>query len=424
MFQTLTASFKMLLLFFLVLAFVSPVQAQQVLVKEDTMVTKFYDLYGKPLFWFSSAENLKRATEWLLVLETSEHYGIVPSRTESNQIRVALLGNSSLDNNFKAERDRQITGLVLHFLKELQEGNIKFDYDEVRQFRDSVYIRQLLNSKIPETVPEEIAKLESKESEYLLLKKFLNDSVLVTDSVRYRKIAMAMNYSRYFSVNHQPERVVVNIPETGVKYYQNDLLKEKMRAVVGKKLTPTPTIASYITDIVTFPHWNVPHSIAVKEILPQVQTKENYLEQHSYDVVDGRGHVVDESTINWKKYDEKNFPYYFRQSTGSRNSLGILKFDLQNPYSIFLHATSWQGAFALNYRFLSHGCVRLEKPFVLADRLLRGEIDINKLKKGKKNTAPKTIALPHKVAVFVVYNPVLVEGKKIIFLPDTYGLLQ
>ena len=406
------------------LSYGSPVKAQQELVREDPMVKKFYDLYGQPLYWFSSSENIKRATEWLLVLETSATYGIITSHTESDQIRVALLSDKSLGNDFWGERDRQITGLVLHFLKELQEGNIKFDYDEVRQSRDSVYIRQLLNSKIPETVSEEVAKLESKEPDYLMLKKYLNDSVPATDSVRYKSIATAMNYSRYFSVNRQPERIVVNIPETGVKYYQNDLVIDKMRAVVGKKLTPTPTIASFITNIVTFPHWNVPHSIAVKEILPQVQTKENYLEQHSYDVVDGRGHVIDESTINWKKYDEKNFPYYFRLSTGNRNSLGILKFDLQNPYSIFLHATSWQGAFALNYRFLSHGCVRLEKPFVLADRLLRGEIDFNKLKKGKKNTPPKTIALPHKVAVFIVYNPVLVEGKKIIILPDTYGLLQ
>jgi murein L,D-transpeptidase YcbB/YkuD len=269
-----------------------------------------------------------------------------------------------------------------------------------------------------------VARLECKDYEYLVLKKFLNDSVASTDYVRSRKISLAMNYRRYFSVNRQPERIVVNIPETQLRYYQNDFMKLAMKAVVGKKLTPTPTIASYITDIVTFPHWNVPHSIAVKEILPKVQKSENYLEQNGYEVVNAKGRAVDDSELNWKGYNEENFPYFFRQATGSRNALGILKFDLKNPFSIFLHATSWQGAFDKEYRFLSHGCIRLENPFVLADRLLRGEINIKKLKNSKKNTQPKTIVLPQKVPVFIIYNPVIVARGKVVFLPDTYGLIK
>lgn len=92
-----------------------------------------------------------------------------------------------------------------------------------------------------------------------------------------------------FKLYHKPEQIVVNIPEASVRYYQNNFLKLKMRVVVRKKLTPTPTIASYVTDVVTFPKWNVPHSIAVTEILPKVQLKENYLEQNNYEVVDAKG---------------------------------------------------------------------------------------------------------------------------------------
>ncbi len=83
-----------------------------------------------------------------------------------------------------------------------------------------------------------------------------------------------------------------------------------------------------------------------------------------------------------------------------------------------------QTSFAKDYRFLSHGCIRVENPFILADRLLKGEIDIKKLKSGKKNTETKAISLPYKVPVFIVYNPVIVIGQKVIFLPDTYGLLN
>lgn len=398
--------------------------AQQATVQEEAIVQNFYLQTHQQLFWFSSEENQKKATDWLLMIETSGYLGIVSDQLQSDQIRVALLSNNSLNDIQKEQRDRQITGLVLNFIKVLQEGNIKLDYDAVSLLRDTVYINQLRYSKTKESVSEMVSRLDCKDHEYLVLKNFLNDSVAVTDTLKYKKIALAMNYRRYFSVNHSPERIVVNIPETEVRYYQNDFLKVKMRAVVGKKMTPTPTIASYITDIITFPRWNVPHSIAVEEILPKVQRKENYLEQNNYDVVDAKGHVIDESLLNWKTYNEKNFPYYFRQAKGSRNALGIIKFDLQNPFSIFLHATSWQGAFAKDYRFLSHGCIRLEKPFVLADRLLSSENNIKKLKTSRKNREPKTIILTHKVPVFIVYNPVTVVGKKVVFLPDTYGLIK
>jgi murein L,D-transpeptidase YcbB/YkuD len=413
-----------LLTFLVVICLVFNSFSQQTIVPEETIIQNFYLQNHQQLFWYSSVENQKRATEWLMMIETAGHLGIITDKTQSNKIRVALLSNNSLDSIYIEQRDRQISGLVLNFIKVLHEGNIKLDYDGVRISRDSIYINQLRNSKPQESVTEMVERLDCKDHEYLILKNFLNDSIKTIDSLKYKKIAVAMNYRRYFSVNRPPERIVVNIPETEVRYYQNDFLKLKMRAVVGKKMTPTPTIASFVTDVVTFPRWNVPHSIAVTEILPKVQLKENYLEQNNYEVVDAKGHVIDESILKWKSYDEKNFPYFFRQGTGSRNALGIIKFDLANPFSIFLHATSWQGAFTKDYRFLSHGCVRLEKPFVLADRLLNGEINIKKLKSGRKNTETKAIKLPHKVPVFIVYNPVIVDGKKVIFLPDVYGIIN
>ncbi len=398
--------------------------AQQTAVKEADIVQKFYLQSHQQLFWFSSENNIKKATEWLLLIENAEHLGISSDKLQSNLIRVALLSNNSLDSIYKEQRDRQISGLVLKFIKVLQEGNIKFDYDGVNITRDSVYINQLRNSKTLESVPEMVERLDCKDHEYLVLKNFLNDSIRTMDSLKYKKIAVAMNYRRYFTVNHPPERIIVNIPETEVRYYQNDFLKVKMRAVVGKKLTPTPTIASFVTDVVTFPRWNVPHSIAVKELLPKVQKNDNYLEQNNFEIVNARGKVVDDSDLKWGKYNESNFPYYFRQATGSRNSLGIVKFNFQNPFSIFLHSTSWKGAFAMNYRFLSHGCIRLEKPLELAKTLLPDKIDIKELKRGKKNTESETIKLPQRIPVFIIYNPVMVVGNKVAFLPDVYGLVK
>ena len=412
-----------LLSFFIVSCFITSSYAQKDTVRKDTIVQQFYTVNHAPLYWFSSDKNRNRATEWLTMIESAGNLGIVADQYQSNQIHVALLSNNTLDEANKEQRDQQITGLVLNFLRNLQEGNIKFDFDAVNVSRDSVYINQLISTKPGESVSQMVSRLDCKDRDYLVLKEFLKDSVMVKDTLKHKMVMLAMNYRRYFAINHPTEYIVANIPAAEVSYYQNDFLKMKMRTVVGRKKNPTPLIASYITNIVTFPHWNVPHSIGVKEILPKVQKNDNYLEQNSYEVVNAKGKVLDDSNLKWKNYTEKNFPYFFRQATGPRNALGVLKFNFQNPFSIFLHSTGQQGAFAKDFRFLSHGCIRLEKPLDLAKALIPDKIDIKELKSGKKNTKSKIIELPHKIPVFIIYMPVKVNGKKVTFLKDVYGLI-
>ncbi len=393
-------------------------------VQADSLVQKFYAVNQDPLYWFSSRKNTKRAAEWLTTIESAMSFGLMPDKQQIGLIRAELLSVNSKDKIQTEKTDKQITSLVLHFIKALQEGTVSFDYDEVSVPRDLVYINQLRNSSKWIPVSKIVSKLDSKDHDYLVMKKYLKDSISNTDSVKLKKIALAMNYRRYLSVNKQSEYIVANIPEAQVKYYRNNQLVLKMKSVVGKKKNPTPTISSYITNIVTFPFWNVPHSIASKELLPKVKKDESYLERNRFEVVDAKGNVVDDTDLNWDEYTEKSFPYFFRESTGPNNSLGVLKFNLGNPFSIYLHDTNSKGGFAKDYRFLSHGCVRLEKPAELAKLLAADEIDIQALKSGKKDTESKIIKLDQKVPVFIIYMPVTVDGKKVTFLRDEYGLIQ
>jgi len=396
--------------------------------KDSLMVQKFYTTLHEPIFWVSSVRNIKKAKDWLTVIESTDNY--VSDKIKIEQIRTSLSGINSMsainkmDNFVKEKTDKQITELVLDFIKYQQEGNVNFEYDEVNIPRDSVYIFQLIFSINKGSVSKIVSELDCKDPDYLVLKKFLHDSITDKNSLKYKATLLAMNYRKYLTTNHFSEYILVNIPEAEAVYYKNDLPSLKMRTVPGKKKNPTPTISSYITSIVTFPSWNVPFNIASQELIPKIQKDEKYLEQHNFDVVDAKGNVLDDSELDWQSYTAKNFPYYFRQSTGSDNSLGVLKFNLQNPFSIFLHATSNPGAFAKDFRFLSHGCIRLEKPFELADAMLRGKINIEELKSGKKNTVSTIIKLPNKIPVFITYVPVKVADKKVIFLPDVYGLIK
>jgi murein L,D-transpeptidase YcbB/YkuD len=411
--------------------FVASSFAQQPIVKTDiesktdSLVQKFYDLNGEQLYWFSSKKDTKKATEWLTAIEAAKDSGLVSRKLMTGLIRTAMLPRNIRNKVTKANTDRQITAVVLNFIKELQQVNVHFDYDEVSSTRrDSVYIRQLINSKNKWSVSQVVASLDCQNLDYKVLKKFLRDSISDKNSLKYKAVVLSMNYLKYLSENSQSEYIVANIPETVVRYYRDKQLTLTMKAVVGKKKNPTPTIASHITNIVTFPAWNVPYSIASKELLPKVQKDESYLERNNFEVVDAKGNTVDDSELNWDSYTKNNFPYFFRESNGPNNSLGVLKFNLANPFSIYLHDTNSKGTFAKEYRFLSHGCVRLEKPIELADFLTKGTINTWDLKTGKKDSESKIIKLDQKIPVFIVYMPVVVEGKKVTFLKDVYGLVQ
>ena len=402
-----------------------PVKKLGAEVKTDSLVQKFYAINQEPLYWFSTRKDTKRATEWLTEIESAKKSGLVSKNLMTGKIRTAMLTKNIRNKISKVNTDKQITNLVLSFLKELQEVKVHFDYDEVSApLPDSTFIHQLINSKNKGPVSQIISKLDCQDPDYQVLKKFLNDSITDKNSLKYKSVVQSMNILKYLSANRQPEYIVANIPETQVRYYQNGKLKLQMKSVVGKKKSPTPTIASYITNIVTFPYWNVPFSVASKELLPKIQKDESYLERNNFEVVDAKGSVIDDSDLKWDSYTEKNFPYFFRESTGPNNSLGVLKFNLGNPFSIYLHDTNSKSGFAKDSRFLSHGCVRLEKPIELAELLTKGKVNAWELKTGQKDTESKILKLDQKVPVFIIYMPVVVDGQKVTFLKDVYGLIQ
>ena len=70
-----------------------------------------------------------------------------------------------------------------------------------------------------------------------------------------------------------------------------------------------------------------------------------------------------------------------RQEPGPDNALGRVKFMFPNKYMVYLHDTPSKGLFARSERAFSHGCIRTQNPFELAELLLadqgwdRGKID-------------------------------------------------
>ena len=120
----------------------------------------------------------------------------------------------------------------------------------------------------------------------------------------------------------------------------------------------------------------------------------------------------------WKKEDA--YKYKYVQNPGRNNSLGLMKINFPNKYSVYLHDTNHRNFFAFTYRSLSSGCVRLEKPLEMATYILNDTIkwplqkimdttDINYYYKLQKE---KQIVIDKKNAKLLAKNPTLVIEKK------------
>jgi len=415
------------LLMLIIFCFGIDANAQKSKAKQDSArIDRFYKTVNKTNFWFSTSKSIQKANDWLKLLGSREvhNLGFFADNTEIDYLQSILKNHKNLNNSIKDKSDKQISSIILRFIKFLHEGDAPFEYNAYNVNRDSIYIKQLIDSQHRGSVETIVSGLDCKNSDYLILKRFLTDSVSDKNSILAKKIWLSMNYQRFLAANASDEKIIVNIPEARAVYYRDNLPTVKMLVVPGKKDDPTPAMASYITSIITFPPWKVPQSIAANEILPKVQQNPQYLEDNNFVVVDAKENEIDMKDLKWEEYDKDNFPYFFRQLPGPENSLGVIKFNLKNPMNIYLHATSWQGAFQQESRFLSHGCVRLEKPYDLANAILRGEIDRDELAKVRDSIQTKEYQIKRKIPTYLVYIPAIVDGKKVTILNDIYGLIE
>jgi len=196
----------------------------------------------------------------------------------------------------------------------------------------------------------------------------------------------------------QKPYIKVNIPEFMLYLYSPDTTWQ-MRVCVGKgkekyydaKLKQylvskqylekpmnheTPQVYSLARYVVLNPTWTVPSSIVGRELFNLILKDPNYLKKNHFQVLKN-GVMIDPNSINWHKYRADNIPFTIRQAAGEDNSLGVIKIDFLNPFDVYMHDTPLKDKFKLNNRAVSHGCVRLESPFILTDFLLSKNLKNN-----------------------------------------------
>jgi len=146
----------------------------------------------------------------------------------------------------------------------------------------------------------------------------------------------------------------------------------KTRVQVGRPYHATPIFKDSMRYIDFNPTWTIPPGILRKETLPAIRKDPSYLSRNNMSVVTTSGKIVDPSTIDWAATTQ-GFPYMIRQEPGPHNALGRVKFMFPNKYMVYLHDTPSKGLFARSERAFSHGCIRTQNPFDLAELLLEDQ---------------------------------------------------
>jgi murein L,D-transpeptidase YcbB/YkuD len=188
---------------------------------------------------------------------------------------------------------------------------------------------------------------------------------------RIRQLELNMERWRWLPGELGQRYILVNITDFNMRVVDKGEEVLDARVIVGKPERPTPMLAGDMSYLVLSPRWYVPPTIAVKDKLPQLRRNAYALSRQNIRVFALNGREVNPGSVNWSRVGAGNLPYIFRQDPGPRNALGRIKFIFPNPHDVYLHDTPSRDLFARSQRTFSSGCVRISKPFELAEYLLK-----------------------------------------------------
>jgi len=221
---------------------------------------------------------------------------------------------------------------------------------------------------------------------------------------RVQQLRLNLERARWVLDDLADDFVIVNIAGFRAYVVRGGESVWQTNVQVGKTFHQTPVFRDEMKYVVFNPTWTVPYSIATKEMLPRIKNDPDYFKTRDFDVKNRSGAIVDPATIDWSKLNRRNFPYTFVQRPGPRNALGRVKFIFPNEHAVYLHDTPSKSLFGRAERAFSHGCVRVENPFDLAEVLLGSEgWNQEKIKATLDSLETRTVYLPETLPVLLLY---------------------
>jgi murein L,D-transpeptidase YcbB/YkuD len=219
---------------------------------------------------------------------------------------------------------------------------------------------------------------------------------------RIGQIELNMERWRWIPHDLGERYLLVNIADYKLTVMENHRKVMDMKVVVGRNYRLTPVFSDMMKYLVINPYWNVPTTIAIKDLLPRVRKDHTYLEKMGFKVFTSwqeDAAELDAASIDWSQIAPESFMFRLRQEAGPANALGRIKFIFPNRFAVYLHDTPSKSIFKQTRCGIISGCIRLEKPVDLAAYLLQGQAGWTRADIAAAIDSRERIVLPVKAKV-------------------------
>jgi murein L,D-transpeptidase YcbB/YkuD len=255
------------------------------------------------------------------------------------------------------------------------------------------------------------------------------DGVVAADTIASLNRG-ALHYAQILMINMERARrlpapgelkrhIVVDAGAARILMYEDGMLVDSMRAVVGSNATQTPMMAALIRYANVNPYWNVPESLNRTLVAPRVlEHGLGYLSERNYEIFADwteDSPRLDPATVDWQAVKDGKLPLRIGRRPGPGNSMGDIKFMMPNDFGIYLHDTHDKTVFRKDNRWISNGCVRVEDAKRLAAWLFGAMPHV------ADPSVQTRVELTPPVPVFVTYLTVSAGPEGVAFRNDHYG---
>lgn len=404
-------------------------------------VRAFYDRRELAPMWISDAALTPKVAAALNTLDAARAHGLNPDDYDASGLR------RDYDIFTRTATGANATGTgidtLMHFDVRLTSALLSLGHD-VSVGRtspaalDPTWQAQRTPPDLPRTlaaaidadITQWLAAIQPRHAEYAALQAALADEAgLAATGVDNAAAVVAANLERWRWMPDDlgARHLIVNIPGYTLLAREDGVTKLSMKVVVGKAATnQTPVLSSVMSTLVFSPTWSIPASIIANETVPAILRDPTYLRRQNIDVTaaTATGVIPVDAAALGKSSAAQLRQYFYRQRSGPGNALGQIKFPFPNVYDVYLHDTPPDGAFSRATRALSHGCVRLEHPRMLAEYLLDGQKGWTpaKISKAMASGKEQYVKFPAPLPVHLVYFTAIVDANgALTILPDIYG---
>ena len=248
---------------------------------------------------------------------------------------------------------------------------------------------------------------------------------------RVRQIELTLERWRWLPA-FDPPPIIVNIPEFRLFAFNTTADRVasilQMPVIVGQTYPGkrTPVFVGDLRFMIFRPYWDIPRSIMLREMLPQIRADPNYLQTNSLEIVRGEGDdapIIDPTPETIEALAAGRLR--LRQRPGEDNALGLIKFMFPNAHNVYLHSTPAHQLFLASRRAFSHGCIRVSDPAALAAYVLRNAADpwnnerIDAAMHGARSLRAE-LRIP--IHVMILYGTAMAsEAGPVPFFDDIYG---